>query len=79
MAKQIVDMAVESVKMELPDTKTVRLKWPDAYNPDFKTGQGSKQVSTQLRVLSELGHSRFELRTLWFDGRMIAASAIMPG
>ena len=25
--------------MELPDTKTIRLKWPDGYNPDFKTGQ----------------------------------------
>lgn len=39
MAKQIVEMAVESVKMELPDTKTVRLKWPEGYEPDFKTGQ----------------------------------------
>src|SRR5436190_14046749 len=39
MAKQIVEMAVESVKMELPDTKTIRLKWPDGYEPDFKTGQ----------------------------------------
>jgi ferredoxin-NADP reductase len=39
MPKQIVDMRVESVKMELPDTKTVRLKWPEAYEPDFKTGQ----------------------------------------
>src|ERR1043165_4688086 len=39
MAKQIVEMPVESVKMELPDTKTIRLKWPEGYNPDFKTGQ----------------------------------------
>jgi NAD(P)H-flavin reductase len=39
MPKQIVEMTVESVKMELPDTKTVRLKWPDGYEPDFKTGQ----------------------------------------
>jgi len=23
----------------LPDTKTVRLKWPDGHEPDFKTGQ----------------------------------------
>jgi len=37
--KQIVEMQVESVIMELPDTKTVRLKWPDGYDPDFKTGQ----------------------------------------
>lgn len=39
MAKQITEMAVESVTMELPDTKTVRLAWPDGYDPDFKTGQ----------------------------------------
>lgn len=32
-------MAVESVQMDLPDTKTVRLKWPDGYDPEFKTGQ----------------------------------------
>jgi ferredoxin-NADP reductase len=39
MAKQITEMAVESVTIELPDTKTVRLAWPDGYDPDFKTGQ----------------------------------------
>ena len=39
MAKQIVEMEIEKVTMELPDTKTIRLKWPDGYNPDFKTGQ----------------------------------------
>ncbi len=39
MPKQIVEMPVASVKMELPDTKTVRLAWPDGYQPDFKTGQ----------------------------------------
>src|SRR5215510_14867176 len=39
MAKQITEMAVESVTTELPDTKTVRLAWPDGYDPDFKTGQ----------------------------------------
>src|SRR6476646_9742596 len=39
MPKQIVEMPVESVKMELPDTKTVRFKWPEGYEPDFKTGQ----------------------------------------
>ena len=25
--------------MELPDTKTLKLKWPDGHDPDFKTGQ----------------------------------------
>ena len=39
MAKQIVEMEIEKVIMELPDTKSIRLKWPDGYNPDFKTGQ----------------------------------------
>lgn len=39
MAKQIVEMEIESVKMELPDTKTIRLKWPAGYDVEFKTGQ----------------------------------------
>jgi len=39
MAKQIVEMEIESAKMELPDVKTIRLKWPPGYDPDFKTGQ----------------------------------------
>ena len=39
MAKQIVDMEIAAVKMELPDTKTIRLQWPAGYDPDFKTGQ----------------------------------------
>jgi ferredoxin-NADP reductase len=39
MPKPIAEMMVESVTTELPDTKTVRLAWPDGYDPDFKTGQ----------------------------------------
>ncbi len=39
MAKQIAEMLIESVTMELPDTKTIRLKWPEGYDIDFKTGQ----------------------------------------
>jgi ferredoxin-NADP reductase len=39
MAKEPLEMLIESVTPELPDTKTVRLKWPDGHNPDFKTGQ----------------------------------------
>jgi glycine betaine catabolism B len=39
MAKQIVEMEIESVTLELPDVKTLRLKWPIGYDPDFKTGQ----------------------------------------
>src|SRR5438128_3617270 len=39
MAKQSVEMPIEKVTLELPDTKTIRLQWPDGYNPEFKTGQ----------------------------------------
>src|ERR1700742_4998909 len=38
MPKQIVEMTVGSVTMELPDTKTVKLQWPEGYDIDFKTG-----------------------------------------
>jgi len=39
MGKVITEMEIESVTTELPDTKTIRLKWPIGYEPDFKTGQ----------------------------------------
>jgi ferredoxin-NADP reductase len=39
MAKQIAEMRVEAATMELPDTKTLRLQWPQGYDPEFKTGQ----------------------------------------
>lgn len=39
MPKQIAEMRVEAANMELPDTKTIRFKWPDGYDPEFKTGQ----------------------------------------
>jgi ferredoxin-NADP reductase len=39
MPKEILEMPVELATLELPDTKTIRLKWPDGHNPDFKTGQ----------------------------------------
>jgi glycine betaine catabolism B len=39
MAKNIVEMVVESTVMELPDTKTIKFQWPEGYGPDFKTGQ----------------------------------------
>ena len=39
MPKPITEMAIEAAPMELPDTKTIRLKWPDGYDVDFKTGQ----------------------------------------
>jgi ferredoxin-NADP reductase len=39
MAKIIAEMLIEAATLELPDTKTLRLKWPEGYEPDFKTGQ----------------------------------------
>ena len=39
MAREILEMVVEKATLELPDTKTLRLKWPAGYEPDFKTGQ----------------------------------------
>src|SRR2546423_1106667 len=39
MAKQIAEMEISATKMELPDTKTIRLQWPAGYDIDFKTGQ----------------------------------------
>jgi ferredoxin-NADP reductase len=39
MPKEILEMPVELATLELPDTKTIRLKWPDGHNPEFKTGQ----------------------------------------
>ena len=39
MARVPVEMLIEFVKMELPDTKTMHLKWPHGYECEFKTGQ----------------------------------------
>jgi ferredoxin-NADP reductase len=39
MAKQALEMVIASATMELPDTKTIQLKWPEGYDPEFKTGQ----------------------------------------
>ena len=39
MGKLIVEMEIEAATLELPDTKTIRLKWPEGYNVEFKTGQ----------------------------------------
>ena len=39
MAKEATEMVVEAVTIEVPDTKTIRFKWPEGYNVDFKTGQ----------------------------------------
>ena len=39
MAKQIAEMEISAVKLELPDTKTIRFEWPAGYDPELKTGQ----------------------------------------
>src|ERR1700675_3841057 len=39
MPKIITEMAIDAARMELPDTKTMRLKWPEGHDVDFKTGQ----------------------------------------
>lgn len=39
MAKEILEMEISAVTMELPDTKSIRLQWPAGHNPEFKTGQ----------------------------------------
>jgi len=39
MPKLIAEMVIDTAIMELPDTKTIKLKWPDGYDLDFKTGQ----------------------------------------
>ncbi|HIG31189.1 MAG TPA: hypothetical protein EYQ50_26650 [Verrucomicrobiales bacterium] len=39
MAKKTVEMEIEEVRTEISDTKTLKLKWPEGYEVDFKTGQ----------------------------------------
>src|SRR5258705_2464144 len=39
IGKPSVEMMIESVTMELPDTKSIQLSWPAGYEIDFKTGQ----------------------------------------
>lgn len=39
MPREPIEMLIEAVTPELPDTKTLRLKWPEGHNPEFLTGQ----------------------------------------
>ncbi len=39
MAKLIAEMVIEKVTTEAADVKTLRLRWPEGYDVDFKTGQ----------------------------------------
>jgi ferredoxin-NADP reductase len=39
MSREATEMTVESVTLEVPDSKTIRLQWPAGYEANFKTGQ----------------------------------------
>lgn len=39
MAKLYTEMVVEKVTVEASDVRTLRLRWPEGYDPEFKTGQ----------------------------------------
>jgi len=39
MGREPIEMMIEAVTPELPDTRTLRLKWPEGHNPEFLTGQ----------------------------------------
>jgi len=77
MAKLRVEMEIERATMELPDTKTLRLKWPEDYAMDFLTGQfitvywPHKQKYKRAYSLSSsaLDRGHFEI-TIKRDGKM---------
>ena len=54
MPKLRVEMKVEKVTMELPDTKTLQLKWPEDYDVNFLTGQFITLIPRP--ALSQLRH-----------------------
>jgi ferredoxin-NADP reductase len=39
MAKPFVQMPVETVTPEIPDTHTLSMRWPEGYTADVRTGQ----------------------------------------
>ena len=77
MSREAVEMNVESVAVEAADTKTIRLKWPDGYNPEFKTGQfitcywpdepGYKRAYSLSSCALDRGFYEFTVRR---DGKM---------
>ena len=74
-------MEIERATMELPDTKTLRLKWPEDYAVDFLTGQfitvywPHKQKYKRAYSLSSsaLDRGHFEI-TIKRDGKMATQS-----
>jgi ferredoxin-NADP reductase len=77
MPREATEMTVESVTVEVPDTKTIRLAWPAGYDPDFKTGQfitcfwsdepGYKRAYSLSSCALDRGFYEFTVRR---DGRM---------
>src|SRR5204863_4107919 len=39
MSREATEMTVEAVTLEVPDSKTIKLKWPEGHDVHFKTGQ----------------------------------------
>jgi len=70
-------MNVASVTVEVADTKTIRLAWPEGYNPEFKTGQfitcywpdepGYKRAYSLSSCALDRGFYEFTVRR---DGKM---------
>ena len=69
-------MEIEQVTMELPDTKTLKFKWPEGYDLDFKTGQfitgwwpHHRNTSEHIHRVPALDRGNFEV-TVKRDGKM---------
>lgn len=77
MPREATEMNVESVTVEVPDTKTIRLTWPAGFNGDFKTGQfitcfwpdepGYKRAYSLSSCALDRGFYEFTVRR---DGKM---------
>lgn len=77
MAREATEMTVESVTLEVSDTKTIRLAWPSGYDLDFKTGQfvtcywpdepGYKRAYSLSSCALDRGFYEFTVRR---DGKM---------
>ena len=89
MAKQIAEMLIESVNMELPDTKTLRLKWPEGYDVDFKTGQrkwedletigpGSVTAADGMMIVLSQDDSKVSLVEMTPAGIKVAGEFVLP-
>jgi ferredoxin-NADP reductase len=77
MAREATPMTVQSITLEVADVKTIRLAWPEGYDPDFKTGQfitcfwpdepGYKRAYSLSSCAMDRGFYEFTVRR---DGKM---------